>query len=80
MADRPTGRKRHVSGTGSHVKRRAEGTGIGPAGSGRGSSGGMRPGVKRGGGISLLAVLAFLIFTMFNPGSSSSTGYTGNTD
>lgn len=80
MADRPTGRKRHVSGTGSHVKRRGEGTGIGPAGSGRGSSGGMRPGVKRGGGISLLAVLAFLIFTMFNPGSSSSTGYTGNTD
>ena len=77
--NRPSGRRKNVTGTGGDVHKRGDGLGTGPVGQGHGSESGFRPSeggsagsnVKRaaGGGSILLIIIVILIMSKGNLGS-----------
>lgn len=71
--NRPSGRKKNVTGTGADVHKRGEGLGTGPVGQGFGSGNGIKPGshsggsgVKRAAGGGGLLVIVIAIFMMLS--------------
>lgn len=88
MSDnRPSGRKKNVTGTGGSVHKRGEGLGTGPVGQGYGSGNSIRPtgssggsGAKRaaGGGGILLVIVAIILMMKGKLGGGTPSTDTGN--
>ena len=76
MEDRPSGRQRHVTGTGSHVARHGSGIGQGHVGSGGRNSGSGGSRMRRGGGGVAIVVLLVLLLRSCLGGVDYDTGST----
>ena len=62
MDNRPTGRKKHVTGDGHGLEKRGSGLNTGPVGTGHGSNGGSGGGQRNsGGGLSKIIMLIILV-------------------
>ncbi|MBQ4487055.1 MAG: hypothetical protein II936_08630, partial [Oscillospiraceae bacterium] len=64
MANRPTGRQKHVTDDGKGVHRRGEGLGTGPVGNGQRPSGSSSGGMNKaaiGGGLSIPVIIILII-------------------
>ena len=76
MANRPTGRQKHVTDDGKGVHRRGEGLGTGPVGNGQRPSGSSSGGMNKaaiGGGLSIPVIIILIIMSFMNGGNGGGT-------